>query len=147
MKRIAPTLTALALALAAPLCWSADAAAPVVKDAADIDFHASGSLPPGTEYHVIYEDPKTHAVELLVRMPKGYSLPAHSHSFDESIYVVKGKVILGFGSEKKTISACGYAVIPAGIAFTMDAAGFGGVQMVAAFNGPFDVKLAAPAKP
>src|SRR5580704_9071033 len=66
-----------AIALASLCVWAADAAAPVVKAPGDIDFHASGSLPPGAEYHLIYEEPKTHAVELIVRMPKGYVLPPH----------------------------------------------------------------------
>jgi quercetin dioxygenase-like cupin family protein len=143
MKR--PLFLFSALALIALSVRAADAPAPVVKSAGEIDFHASGSLPPGTEYHVIYEEPKTHAVELLVRMPKGYALPAHLHTFDESIYVIKGKVVLGFGAETRTIAAGGYAVIPAGIAFSMKAEGFGGVQMIAAFNGPFDIKLPEPA--
>jgi quercetin dioxygenase-like cupin family protein len=145
MKRAFPTL--LALALAAPLVLAADAVAPVVKAAGDIDFHASGSLPPGAEYHLIYEEPATHAVEIIVRMPRGYSLPPHRHTYDETIYVVKGKVVLGFGAETKTVVPGGYAVIPAGTVFTMKIEGFGEAQFVAAFNGPFDVKPAEPAKP
>lgn len=143
IKSLAPVAV---IALAA-LSWAADAPAPVVKAAGDIDWHASGSLPPGAEYHLIYEDPKTHAVQTLVRMPKDYSLPAHRHSFDEAIYVLKGKLILGLGGKDVTVASGGYAVIPAETTFTMKASGFGGAQFMASFNGPFDVKLAAPAKP
>jgi len=142
-----PILPALALLLVPAFGRSADAPAPVVRAAEDIDFHASGSLPPGTEYHVIYEDPKTHAVELLVRMPKGYALPAHRHSFDESIYVLKGKIFLTFGTQTRTVAAGGTAVIPAGTTFAMTAQGFGGVEMIASFNGPYDMKPAEPANP
>jgi quercetin dioxygenase-like cupin family protein len=145
IKLLAPA----ALACAAALAWAADAPAPapVVRSAGDVDWHASGSLPPGAEYHLIYEDPKTHAVQTLVRMPKDYALPAHSHSYDETMYVVKGKLVLGLGGKDATVAPGGYAVIPAGTVFTMKAAGFGGAQFLASFNGPFDVKLAAPAKP
>ena len=136
-----------ALALVSLRAWAADAAAPVVKASGDIDFHASGSLPPGAEYHLIYEEPKTHAVELVVRMPKGYSLPAHRHTYDETMYVIKGKLVLGFGERTQTVSAGGYAVIPAGTVFTMKVEGFSGAEFIASFNGPFDAKPAEAAKP
>ncbi|MFI5348979.1 MAG: cupin domain-containing protein [Elusimicrobiota bacterium] len=140
-------LLLIALALAPFNGRAADVPAPAVKASGDIDFHASGSLPPGAEYHLIYEEPKTHAVELIVRMPKGYSLPAHRHTYDETMYVIKGKLVLGFGSETQTVSAGGYAVIPAGTVFTMKVEGFSGAQFIAAFNGPFDAKPAEAAKP
>ena len=143
MKRTA--LLLFALALVSPSSRAADAPAPIVKAPGDIDFHASGSLPPGAEYHLIYEEPNTHAVELIVRMPKGYALPAHRHTYDETMYVLKGKLVLGFGTRSQAVSAGGYAVIPAGTVFTMRVEGFGGAQFIAAFNGPFDAKPAAPA--
>jgi quercetin dioxygenase-like cupin family protein len=137
-------LAALALfpALAVAVDAPASAPAPVVKTPTDIDFHASGSLPPGAEYHLIYEEPKTHGVEIIVRMPRGYSLPAHRHTSDETMYVLKGKLILGFGEKTETVGPGGYAVIPAGTVFTMKVEGFGGASFIAAFNGPFDAKPA-----
>lgn len=137
------------LLLVAALGWTAESGAPspVVKSSGEIDFHASGSLPPGAEYHLIYEDPKTHAVQTIVRMPRGYALPPHSHSFDETMYVVKGKLVLDLGGKESTLGVGSYAVLPAGTVFAMKAAGFGGAEFIATFNGPFDVKLAAPAKP
>jgi quercetin dioxygenase-like cupin family protein len=145
MKRTALLLSALALL--SPIGRAADAPAPIVKASGDIDFHASGSLPPGAEYHLIYEEPATHAVELIVRMPKGYTLPPHRHTYDETMYVIKGKLVLGFGGKSQTVGAGGYAVIPAGTAFTMKVEGFGGAEFIAAFNGPFDAKPAEAAKP
>lgn len=140
------TLAPLLALILAPLpARAAEAPAPVVKAAGDIDYHASGSLPPGAEYHLIYEEPKTHAVQTLVRMPRGYVLPAHRHSYDETIFVLKGKVVLGFGDRSETLAAGGYAVVPAETVFTMKIEGFGGAQFLAAFNGPFDAKMAAPA--
>ncbi len=143
------SLTLAALALLPPFARAADAPAPapVVMSSGDVDWHASGSLPPGAEYHLIYEDPKTHAVQTIARMPNGYVLPLHRHSADETLFVLKGRVILGFGSRTETVKPGGYAVIPAGTAFTMKIEGFGGAQFLAAFNGPFDAKLVEPAKP
>jgi len=125
-----------------------NAAAPVVKTASQVDWKASGSLPPGAEYHLVYEDPKTHAVQTLVRFPKGYGLPAHSHSTDETILVLKGKLVLEVGGKSETLTAGGYATLPAGTSFSLRATGFGAAEFLAAFNGPFDMKPApAVAKP
>ena len=148
MKNI-PSIIVLAFAPA--FAQAADVAAPtpapVIKSAGDIDYHASGSLPPGAEYHLIYEEPKTHAVQTLVKMPKGYALPPHRHTYDETIFMLKGKLELGFADRTVTVSAGGYAVVPAETMFSMKAEGFGGAQFIAAFNGPFDAKMSAPAKP
>jgi quercetin dioxygenase-like cupin family protein len=137
----------VALAFAPSLVFAADAAAPgpVIKSAGDIDYHASGSLPPGAEYHLIYEEPKTHAVQTLVKMPKGYALPPHRHTYDETILVLKGKLVLGFAEKTVTVAAGDYAVVPAETTFSMKVEGFGGALFMAAFNGPFDVKLPTPA--
>ena len=140
-RRLASTCVLLLASFAA----RADVIVPpaaIVKSPDMIDFHASGSLPPGAEYHLMYEDKTSHAVTTLVRMPRGYFLPAHSHSFDELIFVQKGKLILGIGGQEKTLDAGGYAVIPAGTDFTMKAAGFSGAQFIASLNGPFDIKPA-----
>lgn len=141
MRRLLPVV----LLAAAALSWAGDAAVPgpVVKTPSDVDWHASGSLPPGAEYHLLYEDAKTHAVQTLVRMPKGYALPAHRHSYDEVLYVLKGKVTLAFSGRERTLSSGSYAVVPAGTTFSMKIGGFGGAEFMASFNGPFDVVPAA----
>jgi quercetin dioxygenase-like cupin family protein len=144
MMKILSVLAVTALAVASS---AQEAAAPVLKNAAQIDWKASGSLPPGTEYHLIYEDKATHAVQILVRMPKGYSLPKHAHTHDETILVLKGKLVLNIGDKTETISPSGYAVIPAGTMFSLKVAGFGGVEFLAAFNGPYDLKGSDAAKP
>lgn len=135
---------AAAFALTAAFAWAADApaTAPVVKASSDLDWKASASLPPGAEYHMMYEDAKTHGVQLVVRMPKGYALPPHAHTADEVIYVLKGRVVLGFDGQERSMKPGGYAVVPAGTVFTLRAEGFGGTQFIAAFSGPFDAILA-----
>jgi len=137
MRRALPAVAVVFLAI---LSWAQGAAVPVVKPSSKIDWKASGSLPPGAEYHLIYEDPKTHAVQTLVRFPKGYALPAHSHSADETILVMKGKLVIDISGSLETLAPGGYAVIPAGTLFTLKTAGFGAAEFLAAFNGPFDMK-------
>ncbi len=137
MKRALPLAV---VAVLASWAWAQNAPAPVVKTAAQIDWKASGSLPAGAEYHLIYEDPKTHAVQTLARFPKGYGLPAHSHTADETILVVKGKLVIDIAGKSETLVAGAYAVIPAGTMFSLKAAGFSGADFLAAFNGPYDMK-------
>ena len=133
-------LAALVLLAAVPA--SAAAAAPVVRSASEIEWKASGSLPPGAEYVLLYEDPATHAVQTLVRMPRGYVLPPHSHTHDELMLVLKGRVLLRLPEGPRTVDAGGYAVLPGGTVFSLKAAGFGGAQFLASFDGPYDAKPA-----
>lgn len=143
MRQVLPAVAVVFLAI---LGRAQGAPVPLVKPSAKIDWKASGSLPPGAEYHLIYEDPKTHAVQTLVRFPKGYGLPAHTHSADETIVVVKGKLVIEVAGQSEILTVGGYAVIPAGTSFTLKAAGFGGADFLAAFNGPFDMKGPAASK-
>ncbi len=143
LKRAIPLAV---VAVLASWALAQTAAAPVVKTASAIDWKASGSLPPGAEYHLVYEDPKTHAVQTLVRFPKGYGLTSHYHTADETIVVLKGKLAIEIAGKKETLAAGAYAMIPGGTVFSLKTAGFGGADFLAAFNGPFDMK-AAPASP
>ena len=117
---------------------SAQAPAAVLKHAGDIQWKVSGSLPPSAEYTLVYEDPATHGVQLLVRFPSGYALPTHSHGHDETIIVLKGKLVVDLGKEPATLDAGSYATIPAGLNHSLKAKG--AVVMLVAVNGPFDVK-------
>lgn len=116
---------------------------PVVKAPAAFDWRASASLPPGADYQIVSVDAKTNAITTIVRLPRGYEIPLHSHGSDEVIVVLKGRVELEFSGSKDVVVPGGYAVIPAGIQFVLRTPGIGGAQFVAAFNGPFDVKMAA----
>lgn len=142
MKRALPLAV---VAVLASWALAQSAAVPVVKPASKIDWKASGSLPPGAEYHLLYEDPATHAVQTLVRFPKGYGLTPHYHTADETIIVLKGKLVIEIAGKSETLAAGGYAVIPGGTVFSLKTAGFSGADFLAAFNGPFDMKDAASA--
>jgi quercetin dioxygenase-like cupin family protein len=133
MKTAALLLASLAL----PASAQAPAAVKVMPDS-DITFSVSGSLPPGAEYHLVYEDPKTRAVQLLVRFPSGYELPAHAHSKDETLVVRKGKLVVTVDGKDATLTAGGYVVFPAGSMHSLRAKGK--CELLVALNGPFDVK-------
>lgn len=141
MKRLLPA-AALLLACCA---WSAESAAPPAsaappwKHSSQIDWKVSGDLPPGAEYALLYEDPSTHGVQLVVRFPAHYALPPHSHSHDETIFVVKGKLKVSAGGKSTVLEPGSYAVFPAGLAHGLEARGWGGCTMLVSVNGPYDV--------
>lgn len=135
------SLLAAAALAAAVGTWAAEAPAPAPwTRAADIDWKVSGSLPPGAEYHLIYENPETHGIQLLVRLPKGYALPPHTHSHDETIYVLSGRLELESQGRKASLGPGDYAVFPAGTPHAFKAAGWKGCEMLVLVSGPYDVK-------
>jgi quercetin dioxygenase-like cupin family protein len=125
------------LILCAGAAW-AQAPAAVIKHAGDIDYKVSGSLPPGAEFHLIYEDAKTGGVQTMARFPSGYTLPPHSVTHDETILVVKGKLIVGIGDQSTTLEPGSFATFPAGVTHSLTAKG--PCTFFMATNGPFDIK-------
>ena len=117
---------------------AAQTPAAVVKQVGEIQWKVSGALPPSAEYTLIYEEPATHAVQLLVRFPSGYALADHSHSRDETILVVKGKLIVDIGQGPSTLKPGSYATIPAGLMHSLKAKG--ACMFLMTTNGPYDVK-------
>lgn len=129
---------ALWTAWAAALLGTAWGQGPVLKSPGEMEWKVSGSLPPGAEYHLVHEDPATHAVELLVRFPSGYALPPHSHTYAETILILKGKLAVELKGQTTVLGGGSYAVFPAGTSHALKAKGR--CEMMVSLNGPFDVK-------
>jgi quercetin dioxygenase-like cupin family protein len=70
--------------------------------------------PPGSESFLLRADPKTHALELLVRFPAGHVIAPHTHDSNERIIVLEGQLTLREDSGAKTLNTGGYAYLPAG---------------------------------
>lgn len=134
MRTLALALTALGFSLGA----QAPAPVPVLRSPDEVEWKISGSLPPGAEYHLIYEDPGTHAVQMLVRFPKDYLLAAHSHSHDETILVLKGKLEIEIGDKTTVLKSGAYAMFPAGSTHALKSKGK--CELLVSLNGPFDAK-------
>lgn len=118
--------------------------APAIVLPREIEWKAPGSLPPGVEFHALYENKQTRAIQTLVRFAKGFILPAHSHTNDETIIVVKGKLGVEMNGREKTLVPGAYAVIPAGTIHSLRTKGWGGCEFMFSLSGPFDI-LGLPA--
>lgn len=118
-------------------------AQPVVRHYKDVEWKVSGSLPAGEsshDYHLLYEDKATKAVQTYVRFDKGFVLPTHSHTHDEILVVLKGKLALEIDGKETVLKAGSYAVIPGGAPHAMRNKGWGKVEMLVSWSGPVDFK-------
>lgn len=111
-----------------------------LKRSWDFDWKASTTLPPGTEYHLIREDPVTRGVQAVVRFPAGYKLPPHSHDADETLVILKGKLLVKAGADELLLSSRDYAVLPAGVEHEMTVKSFGECWALLTTSGPYTVK-------
>ena len=131
------------LLLAAAAASGAWAQTPVLQNHAGIDWKVSSTLPgdpTSHEYVLIYEHKTTHAIETLVRFAKGFALPPHSHSSDETLVLLKGKLEVSIGGDRTVLKPGDYAVIPAGTVHSLKNVGWSRLEMVASFSGPLDFK-------
>ncbi|MFA6318630.1 MAG: cupin domain-containing protein [Elusimicrobiota bacterium] len=135
-------------ALGSVVCWSAGTGLPglIVKDHADFEWKTSGTMPPGTEYHLLYEDPKTHAVQLMARFKAKLRVPVHHNSHDKTMVVIRGKLGVDLGSGERILGPGSFIRIPAKTPHSTRAAGFGGCEMLVLMTGPYDVLGLEPAK-
>lgn len=63
---------------------------------------APASLPPGAQAAVLYGDPTREGpFALRLKLPRGYHIPAHTHSRPEIVTVISGEFRLGMGPNVK----------------------------------------------
>ncbi len=82
---------------------------------------APESLPPGAKAVVVQGDPgvKGELFTVRLKMPKGYTIPPHTHPTAEYVAVLSGTLYLGEGDlaakkSAKALKAGGWASIPEG---------------------------------
>ncbi|MBI5622673.1 MAG: cupin domain-containing protein [Elusimicrobia bacterium] len=125
--------------LASAVGWSAAVPSPIVQDRGECEWKTSGSMPPGTEYCLLYEDPKTHAVELLARFKARLRVPSHHHTNGETLVIVRGKLGIDFGSGERVLGPGSFVRVPAGMPHSTRAAGMGALEMLVVMTGSYDV--------
>ncbi|MGH9888995.1 MAG: cupin domain-containing protein [bacterium] len=107
------------------------------------------ALPKGGEMVVLSGDPgKPAPFVLRARIPAGYKIPPHWHPTDEHITVLSGSFSFGMGDTfdpkaLKTLTAGGYAVMPAEMRHSAWSKGGATIQVHA--MGPFAITYVNPA--
>jgi len=58
-------------------------------------------LPPGAKVAILYGDPVKPGELFIqrVKFPANYTIPVHTHAYDETVTLISGKLNLGEGSE------------------------------------------------
>jgi len=145
-----PSLTAVALAVAALAPLPAAAAEASMMNPADIKWgDAPPSLPKGAKMAVIHGDPgKDGPFTVRLRAPGGYRIAPHWHSKDENLTVLSGTFMLGLGDkfdakQMHALKAGGFHYLPAKTnhyAMTK-----GTTELQVSGTGPFDVTYLNPA--
>jgi quercetin dioxygenase-like cupin family protein len=108
-------------------------------------------IPPGAQIAVLSGNPMASgSYSMRLKFPANYAIAAHSHPTDENVVVVSGSVTFGMGDKlakdaagNKTLSAGGYALMPAGMnhyAFTTEE-----TTIVLYGQGPVEFKYVNPA--
>ena len=62
---------------------------------------------------ILHVDPKTHATELMIHVPKSFHVTSHWHSANETHTIVKGTFIMESGGMRDTLRAGGFNYTPA----------------------------------
>jgi len=75
--------------------------------------HDKGDSPESSSVF-IRSDPKTGGIDLLVRYPAGYVIPAHFHDSNERIFVAEGQITMRRDIGDQVIGPGGFAFLPAG---------------------------------
>jgi len=123
----------LGLTTAAQNNWTA-----VVVNPATAAWTREAKDPPGSESVVVREDPKTGALDLLVRYPAGHVFAPHWHNANERIVMVEGRLVLRNEGGEKALEAGAFAFLPAKEVQRMSCEGKGRCTFYISWDGPLD---------
>ena len=110
----------------------------VVKNIEELEWHPKNSLPPGAFLSVVIGDPAKGHYAFYGKFPARYTVPAHWHSFDCTVLIVKGDMtVKREGLEDVTINQGGFFTLPAKMIYSV----FTGVECIFLVQGedPFDI--------
>lgn len=114
----------------------------VVWPAADIKWTDS-PVSPGAKMAALWGDPTKGAYGALKQVPAGTVIPAHTHTRDSHVVMVKGTISLDMEGKKTTLGPGSYVLIPGGVAHTPTCAAGAACQYFEEMAGAFD---SAPVK-
>lgn len=103
-------------------------------------------FPTGCEITVLHGDPSKPNADVFLRIPGGYSLPAHSHTSAERMILVEGQLTVKYkGAAAVVLTAGQYAFGPAGLPHDGRCTSRTRCTLFIAFEGPVDANAYAGA--
>ncbi len=96
-------------------------------------------FPKGCEIAVLNGDPSKPNADVFLRVPGGYTIPAHSHTSPERMILVEGQLTVKYkGAAAAALTAGEYAFGPANLPHEAKCAGSRPCTLFIAFEGPVD---------
>jgi quercetin dioxygenase-like cupin family protein len=101
-------------------------------------------LPKGAQRVVLGTDPKSGGDTYYAHFPAGTRFELHWHAYQEYAVVLRGKVIHTLGTEKSSMQAGDYVVIPPRIAHGWEVDPSGDAYLLIRRDGPDDLNFVRP---
>jgi quercetin dioxygenase-like cupin family protein len=96
-------------------------------------------FPPGCKIAVLHGNPAEPGADVFLRVPAGYTIPAHSHTSAERMVLVSGQLDVTYAGHPTTRLKRGdYAYGPAALPHTAHCNGVESCTLFIAFNGAVD---------
>lgn len=93
----------------------------------------------GCELAVLQGDPAQPNADLVLRVPAGFALPAHTHTSAERMILLSGRLTVKYlGTPETTLAAGSYAYGPAGAPHRATCVGDETCVLFIAFEAPVD---------
>jgi quercetin dioxygenase-like cupin family protein len=96
-------------------------------------------FPPGCKISVLHGNPAAPGADVFLRVPSGYTIPAHSHTSAERMVLVSGQLDVTYvGHPTVSLKRGDYAFGPARLAHTARCNGAEACTLFIAFNSAVD---------
>ncbi len=151
MHRLIPRLTLSAILSAAlgaagvlnaesPAAPGLDRPLALSEKAADLQWGDCPAIfPPGCKISVLHGNPAEPGADVFLRVPAGYTIPAHSHTSAERMVLVSGQLDVTYaGNPTASLKPGDYAYGPATLPHTARCNGAEACTLFIAFNGAVD---------
>jgi quercetin dioxygenase-like cupin family protein len=151
MHRLIPRLTLSAILFAAlgaagvlnaetPVAPGVERPLALSEKAADLQWGDCPAIfPPGCKIAVLHGNPAEPGADVFLRVPSGYTIPAHSHTSAERMVLVSGQLDVTYaGHPTASLKPGDYAYGPATLPHTARCNGAEACTLFIAFNGAVD---------
>jgi len=140
--RFGLALAATAFAfMAAGASTAGEAAKPITKTVdATLEWGPCPAIfPTGCQIAVLQGDPSKPNADVFLRVPSGYTIPAHTHTSAERMVLVQGELSVRYqGAAAEKLSVGEYAYGPAKLPHIATCGSKGPCTLFIAFEGPVD---------